>query len=185
MQFEQMTIAALAAYLDQNEQLGAVEEEMLLADRRRGVHLLLERYKKRKASLQKEHVRLQKMLSEESYFWKKGYEFVAGVDEAGRGPLAGPVAAAAVILQPGVLIIGLNDSKKLSAGQRDELFVQIKKSALGTGVGIATREEIDRMNIHAASMLAMNRALEQLTHLPEMVLVDGFPIRGCRIKQKA
>lgn len=97
---------------------------------------------------------------------------VAGVDEAGRGPLAGPVVAAAVILGP-VEIAQLDDSKKKSASAREQLFAAIEQYAEGIGVGIAEVEEIDRLNIHHASLLAMQRAVAALPLAPESLLVDG------------
>ncbi|MGB5438117.1 MAG: ribonuclease HII [Gammaproteobacteria bacterium] len=98
---------------------------------------------------------------------------VAGVDEAGRGPLAGPVIAAAVILDPARPIEGLRDSKRLTALQRDRLFEQIRKRALAWAVGRADVEEIDRINILQATMLAMQRAVEALVPFAEHALIDG------------
>jgi len=97
----------------------------------------------------------------------------AGVDEAGRGPLAGPVVAAAVILPEAHEIIGLADSKKLTERNRDQLFYQIQKQASSVGVGFASVEEIDSINILHASMLAMQRAVEALTVTPSLLLIDG------------
>ena len=98
---------------------------------------------------------------------------IAGVDEAGRGPLAGDVYAAAVILDPQAPIAGLTDSKKLSEGRRDSLAVVIREQALAWSVASATVQEIDQMNILQATMLAMQRAVAGLAHLPAQVLVDG------------
>ena len=103
---------------------------------------------------------------------KRGFRLVAGVDEAGRGPLAGPVVAAAVILKSGKIPEGLNDSKKLSATRRLALMDHILSSA-DTGVGIASVEEIDELNILRASHLAMVRALEALQTTPDLALIDG------------
>lgn len=100
-------------------------------------------------------------------------ELVAGVDEAGRGPLAGPVVAAAVILDPTKPVDGLADSKKLSEGKRDELATLVREHALAWSVAAADREEIDRLNILAATMLAMRRAIEGLGMVPSGVAVDG------------
>ncbi|MCK5480487.1 MAG: ribonuclease HII, partial [Gammaproteobacteria bacterium] len=98
---------------------------------------------------------------------------VAGVDEAGRGPLAGPVIAGAVILDPGQPIAGLRDSKRLSASRRDELYDQITEHALAWGVGRAEVEEIDRINILQATMQAMRRAVEALVPFADHALIDG------------
>lgn len=101
-----------------------------------------------------------------------------GVDEAGRGPLAGPVYAAAVILPESTLIEGVNDSKKLSAKKRDELFDVICEKALSYAIALATVEEIEELNILAATYLAMNRAIQMLNPEPELALIDGNMIRG-------
>lgn len=98
---------------------------------------------------------------------------VAGVDEAGRGPLAGPVYAAAVILNPAVRIAGLADSKKLTAAKRDSLFDTIQRDAAAWAIAFATVEEIDTINILQASLLAMRRAVESLVPQPRCILVDG------------
>lgn len=98
---------------------------------------------------------------------------VAGVDEAGRGPLVGSVVAAAVILDPNNPIEGLNDSKKLTEKKREKLFIEIKEKALAWAIAEATHQEIDEFNILQASLLAMRRAVEALKLVPEHVLVDG------------
>lgn len=103
----------------------------------------------------------------------EGYSMVCGVDEAGRGPLAGPVCAAAVILPPHLEIPGLNDSKKLTDKRRRELMPVIKEQALAYGIAFATHEEIDRINILQATYLAMERALAQLNIKPDIALIDG------------
>lgn len=102
-----------------------------------------------------------------------GYKAVCGVDEAGRGPLAGPVFAAAVILNPTVEIQGLNDSKKLSEKKREALFPVIQKEAVAYSIANASVEEIEELNILKATFLAMKRAVEGLNVIPELVIVDG------------
>ena len=102
-----------------------------------------------------------------------GLHVICGVDEAGRGPLAGPVCAAAVILPEHLQIPGLNDSKKLTDKKRRELFPVIQQQAIAYGIGLASEAEIDEINILQATFLAMRRALEQLTVRPEIALIDG------------
>ena len=109
----------------------------------------------------------------EEELFAQGYQVICGVDEAGRGPLAGPVCAAAVILPPHLEIPGLDDSKKLSDKRRRELFPVIKEQAIAYGIGLASHEEIDEINILQATFLAMERAIAQLQVKPEYALVDG------------
>lgn len=104
---------------------------------------------------------------------EKGYTNVCGIDEAGRGPLAGPVCAAAVILPEGLFIDGLNDSKKLTEKKREELFDIIKREAVSYGIGFASEDEIDEINILQATFLAMRRAVENMEISPDYALIDG------------
>lgn len=120
--------------------------------------------------------RLKKLLEMERELWSQGIELVAGVDEVGRGPLAGPVIAAAVILPVGVGIRGVDDSKKLTAEKRESLLLEIREKAVAIGVGGASSKEIDRLNILRASHLAMARAIQKLPQQPQHVIVDGLPI---------
>ena len=113
------------------------------------------------------------MMEIENSLYAEGYELICGVDEAGRGPLAGPVCAAAVILPKGVEIPGLNDSKKLSDKKRRELFPVIQEKALAWGIGWASHGEIDEINILQATYLAMERAVEAMKTKPEFLLIDG------------
>ncbi|MFQ5480898.1 MAG: ribonuclease HII [Thermodesulfobacteriota bacterium] len=110
----------------------------------------------------------------ESKLSLEGFSSVAGVDEAGRGPLAGPVVAAAVILKdPLPLDSGIIDSKKLSPKTRDRLLSEIHDSALCIAIGLARHDEVDSINIHCASLLAMERAVSRLAHIPDFLLIDG------------
>ena len=109
----------------------------------------------------------------ENSWFDQGVKIICGVDEAGRGPLAGPVCAAAVILPENLEIPGLTDSKKLSDKKRRELFPVIQEKALAWGIGYASHEEIDEINILQATFLAMQRALDQLQVKPELALIDG------------
>ena len=109
----------------------------------------------------------------EDGLYSRGIVSICGVDEAGRGPLAGPVCAAAVILPAHLEIPGLNDSKKLTDKKRRELFPIIKEQAIAYGIGLASHEEIDRINILQATFLAMQRAIDQLEGKAEFALIDG------------
>ena len=109
----------------------------------------------------------------ENSLYAEGYKMICGVDEAGRGPLAGPVCAAAVILPKGLELPGLNDSKKLTDKKRRELFPIIKEQAVAYGIGLASHEEIDEINILQATYLAMERAIAQLEGKADFALIDG------------
>ena len=123
-----------------------------------------------------EKERLTALLERETTLWEAGFRRIAGFDEAGRGPLAGPVVAAAVILPQGVLLEGLNDSKKLSPKKRLSLEAEIKAKAIAWAVGEASHEEIDELNILAATKLAMVRAMEHLAVLPDYLLLDAITL---------
>ncbi len=116
---------------------------------------------------------LKNMWEIENSHYEKGVVTICGVDEAGRGPLAGPVCAAAVILPAGLVIPGLDDSKKLSDKRRRELFPIIQENALAWGIAFASHEEIDELNILQATFLAMERAMAQLKMKPDLALIDG------------
>ena len=128
---------------------------------------------------EEELLRLQSMWSIEHELFKKGYNVIAGVDEAGRGPLADEVYAAAVILPPDICIEGLNDSKKISEKKREKLYDEIKSVAIAYAVATASVAEIDEFNIRNATYMAMNRAIEALDIKPEYVIVDGDCIKEC------
>jgi ribonuclease HII len=121
----------------------------------------------------------------ENEVYRAGFRLVAGVDEAGRGPLAGPVVAAAVIFPPGAVLPGVTDSKKLTESARERLIGTIRNSALSIGVGIVDHETIDRINILRAALLAMKRAVENGTKVPEYLLVDGIHSLDLAIPQRA
>ena len=159
--------------------------EALEVDTRQGAHQLAKRIRARYRSNRSEGQRLHTLLRFEIELWTQGYSLVAGVDEAGMAPLAGPVVAGAVILPHHYKLRGLNDSKKiLDSETRDELAVQIKQDAVCWSVGFADVEEIDRINIYHAGLLAMQRALQGLTCLPDFVLVDARRIPHCPSPQR-
>jgi ribonuclease HII len=122
-------------------------------------------------------------LRHERKLWRAGIEIVAGVDEAGVGPMAGPVVAAAVVFAPEIFIKGVHDSKQLLAEEREELHDVIRERALAFGIGVAEVDEIDRINIYWAAMRASKRALAELKRAPQHVLVDGRKIPGLTLPQ--
>lgn len=120
--------------------------------------------------------RLQSLLELERDLWGRGLLFVAGIDEVGRGPLAGPVVAAAVVMPPHCEVCGADDSKRLTARQRDELAREIVGSARAVAIGAASAREIDRINIRRATALAMSRAIRRLPVAPDHLVVDGLAV---------
>lgn len=150
-------------------------------DGRKGVQQLIAKFKREEEKLNAERKRLETM----KVFEKKysSYKLIAGIDEAGRGPLAGPVAAGAVILPENCRILYLNDSKKLSASKRDELFDEIKEKAVAYGVGIVSPERIDEINILQATLEAMEEAVKAMDIEPDMLLIDALTIPALPYKQ--
>jgi ribonuclease HII len=145
-------------------------------DTRAGASRLIEKFEKRTAKDSREVKRLQELWKHEKKAETKGFRWIAGIDEAGRGPLAGPVVAAAVILRAGLTLTGVNDSKKLTAIKREKLFTRIQQSAVGVGVGQASVAEIDELNIYRAAQLAMERAVGALNQRPDYLLTDAMPL---------
>lgn len=129
---------------------------------------------------EEEEKRLSEMWNIENTLYDRGLRLIAGVDEAGRGPLAGDVYAAAVILPKGIIIPGLNDSKKLSEKKREELYDIITEKAVAYSVKTASVEEIDELNIRNATYLAMNRAISSLEKPCDYALIDGDAVTGCK-----
>ncbi|MGW8312260.1 MAG: ribonuclease HII [Desulfuromonadales bacterium] len=127
---------------------------------------------------------MQSQLYFEDLARRQGYRAVAGIDEAGRGPLAGPVVAAAVILPENFELSGLNDSKQLSEKQRNRLYPLIRERALAIGVGVSRADEIDRLNILQATLQGMSRAVQRLSVTPDYLLVDGITPVPIGIQQK-
>lgn len=125
------------------------------------------------------------LLKREKELYNEGYEFICGCDEAGRGPLCGPVVAGAVILPKNYQLEGLNDSKKLSEKKREHFFEIIKTEAIAYGIGIVDAKTIDEINIYEASRLAMKKAIEQLKVNPDYVLTDAMPLPGYPIPSEA
>ncbi|MEK6454047.1 ribonuclease HII [Caldifermentibacillus hisashii] len=145
-------------------------------DERKGVQALLQRWKKKQEELMAEKRRFEKMMVYEKEAQKQGFQYVAGIDEVGRGPLAGPVVAAAVILPENIFISGINDSKKLSSKKREQLYQEIKNEALAIGIGVVGADVIDEINIYQATKKAMNIAINQLSIFPDFLLIDAMKI---------
>jgi ribonuclease HII len=159
--------------------------EALEEDHRNGARQLAALIIKRRLKNRREAQRLHQLLKYEFELWDQGIQLIAGVEEAGMAPLAGPVMAAAVILPFNYKLRGLDDSKKiLDEEKRTELAVHIKKDAVCWAVGIAEVDEIDAINIYHAGLLAMRRAVEGLSKKPDYVLVDARTIPQCQCPQK-
>ena len=158
---------------------GKITEETLEAlklDERKGVQTLLARHEKAKLKQQKLIENYAEMMQFENEAKARGYEFIAGIDEAGRGPLAGPVVSAAVILPPDFTLIGLNDSKQLSEEQRNNFFDIIKENAISFSISMVSNEAIDKMNILEATKLSMRQAIDDLKQQPDHVLIDAVAL---------
>jgi ribonuclease HII len=154
-------------------------------DERRAVRELAKKIRARRSKNFKEAQRLRKILRFETELWNEGFERIAGVDEAGMAPLAGPVVAAAVILPKGYKLAGLNDSKKImDSVKREQMAAQIKRDALAWAVGYAEVDDIDRLNIYHAGLLAMRRSVEALNVAPDFLLVDARKIPDCPCPQR-
>jgi ribonuclease HII len=172
-------------YVIEHRPLEANLEEILRADSRAGARAILASIAKRRFENRSEGQRLRKMLRFETLLWEKGHHAVAGIDEAGMSPLAGPVSAAAVILKPGTRIIGIDDSKKLVSSAREALAEEIKEKAAAWCIAFVEVEEIDTINIYWAGLLAMRRALEGLQSAPHHLLIDAKRLKEVAIPQQA
>lgn len=172
-------------FLESPEPVSAQILNRLQRDPRQGVQRLYVALKKRFEREREERVRMDAMRHFELVLWKSGVRDIAGVDEAGVAPLAGPVVAAAVVFPPNTDIPGIDDSKKLDAQAREALAREIRAKACGVAVGIGTVEDIDRVNIYHASLLAMRRAVEGLPRKPQHVLVDARTVPGIEMPQNA
>ena len=150
-------------------------------DVRPGVKVLVEKALKRQAAYEKELSRTEKMKEYEKKY--ASFSYICGIDEVGRGPLAGPVVAGAVILPKDCDILYLNDSKQLSEKKREELYALIMEKALATGLGVVPPERIDEINILQATYEAMRQAIGKLKHKPQLLLNDAVTIPGVSIKQ--
>jgi len=165
-------------YARADEPVSAQTLSKLKRDPRQGVRLIYAALKKRYERDSAERTRLDAMLNFERVLWRAGIQHIAGVDEVGMGPLAGPVIAAAVVFPPHTELNGIDDSKKLDLEQRTDAERRIRAAASGIGIGRAEVAEIDTVNIYHAGLLAMRRAVEALPMRPQHVLVDARSIPG-------
>lgn len=187
MNLQDFSIAQIRDYIDQLFQKGCfVSSEQdsrygilreviqhLETDQRKGTKNLQKRAYRIIEKQNKKIKHCQEMLTYESELKRSGYRLIAGVDEVGRGPLAGPVVASSVILGPDTLIPDVDDSKKLSESQRESLYDLIMEKAVAIGIGVVPNEVIDRINIFRASLEAMSQAVKELSIQPDYLLVDG------------
>src|SRR5438874_8212962 len=157
---------------------------LLEADRRAGAREVAAKIERRNHQAQAEGRRLTRLCAFEQPLWDQGITLVAGVDEVGMAPLAGPVIAAAVILRPGTRIQGVNDSKQLTPEERDALEPEIRSVCVSVGIGRAEVAEIDSLNIYHAGLLALRRAVLALLPRPEHLLVDARRLRDLDIPQQ-
>lgn len=176
-----LTVEQIKQLLETRNEISSELLQLIEQDPRTTVRRLYLKYKRWKEKEEREKIRLQELYAyeKEPFFHNK---LVAGVDEAGRGPLAGPVYAAAVILPSNSYLKDLNDSKKLSQSKREELAAQIKEISLAWSIAAASVKEIDELNILKAAHLAMYRALKKLSIKPDYVLVDGNNFPPCEFQ---
>jgi len=180
------SLAALKQrYVEEGRPLDKQTARLLANDPRAGARAILDAVNKRRAANRAEGQRLRTLLRYETLLWQSGLTHVAGVDEAGMSPLAGPVAAAAVVFAPGTRIPGVDDSKKLDAKTRTTLAIEIKAKAVAWCVGFAQAEEIDSINIYWAGLLAMRRAVEGLGQPAQHLLIDARRLKDIAVPQQA
>lgn len=184
LDLKQLSIADIRArYLEADAPVTPHVLRALKRDARAGVRRLHGLLEKRYRAARRERERLDAMLNFERVLWRSGVRYIAGVDEVGIGPLAGPVVAAAVVFPQDTCIEGVDDSKRLDPGARAQLAAAIQGCAVGVGIGMATVEEIDRLNVYRAGLLAMRRAVEALPVTPQHIMVDARRIPDVTVPQ--
>lgn len=174
----QKTIKEIKEKLQQLNDANNPFIQACLADERKGVQTAVRKWQRQQTAKQAIVEQFERMSRFEQEASQAGYQYVAGIDEVGRGPLAGPVVAAAVILDPNQPILGLDDSKKLSLKKRLELFATIQKNALAIGLGIVDAAGIDEHNILGATKIAMKEAVANLTPVADFLLIDAVPLNN-------
>lgn len=169
-----MTIAEVKQLLGTLTDPSDAHFSLLRSDTRKGVIQAISQWEKKLQRKQLAEEQFQERLQYEKKIWDTGKMHVAGIDEVGRGPLAGPVVAAAIVLPSDFHVLGVNDSKQLSAVKREELFQEIKEAAIAIGIGVVSAGVIDQINIYEASKKAMIQAVEELTITPDHLLIDAM-----------
>lgn len=191
MRFENIKINDLKKYIENEENISISLNDFidrfneiknqLKEDTRSGVLSIIKKYENKIEKINKEYDRIYLMGAYERQY--KDYKYICGIDEVGRGPLAGPVVTAAVILPENCDILYINDSKKLSEKKREELYVEIKEKAISIGIGIESPKTIDDINILQATYKAMRSAISDLDVVPDILLNDAVTIPDVEIKQ--
>lgn len=182
MDFKKMTVKEIRAFLKtiQDEKFNYID--VLSKDSRKTVQRMSDQLIKEKQAILDENDRIQRMWDFENKLVNEKV-LVAGIDEVGRGPLAGPVVAAAVILKKNDKILNLKDSKQLKKSDREQLYKEIKNKAVAIGIGIVDHETIDEINILEATKVAMKKAVDDLDQQPEHLLIDALELDGLNIPQ--
>lgn len=157
--------------------------KFLKSDSRKTVRDYAEILQKKIFNHQQEVMRTEKLKYYENKSFSKGYQLIAGIDEVGRGPLAGPVVSAAVIFPRNINLLDINDSKKLSSKKREKLYHEIKECALDIGIGIVTSDIIDKINIYQATKMSMKAAVNNLKYKPDLLLIDAIRCENIAIEQ--
>lgn len=172
---QQNSVADIKRQLETIQDAQQFKQEWL-TDTRKSVQRLLETWRRNKQKQQQALEKLERMFVYEQQLQQKGYQYIAGIDEVGRGPLAGPVVAACVVMPLDDKIVGINDSKQLSAKKRSVLYDAIKDKAISIGVGMIEPEIIDEVNIYQATKLAMQQAIDNMSVAPDYLLIDAMSL---------
>ncbi|WP_035099481.1 ribonuclease HII [Aneurinibacillus terranovensis] len=183
MNIHKMSIKEIKDYLLSCEGISAELEKQIQADTRSGVEAAYKLWLRKKEKTEQLYTLWHEMSAYERGLWSRGHSYIAGVDEVGRGPLAGPVVTAAVILPETIYLPGLNDSKKVSPAKREELYKQIRENAIAVSVGISDHHLIDTINIYQATLRAMSSAVHNLPVAPTVLLNDAVTIPGVPMRQ--
>lgn len=170
------TVSEISRLLDTIDSLADPRLKEWQADPRKGVQRALQRHQWRIERQIRAYQAFRQRFKYEDALWKSGLHYVAGMDEVGRGPLAGPVVTCAVILSPDFDLVGVTDSKQLTRHEREQLYLRIVDEAVEVSIAVNDAETIDRLNIYAATQDAMMRSIQSLNHQPDHLIVDAVPL---------